>query len=64
MAKSGTDSDRRIFIVPLCSAKPWFQAMLHLLAEKPIILSLSKDLLFFLSSSKKHHLLPQLKLMV
>ena len=63
IAKIRTDSARGIFIVPLWPAQPWFLVMLHLLAAKPIILPQSEDLLFLPSSSKKHPLLPQLKLM-
>ena len=49
--------------MPLWPAQPWFPAMLHFLAAKPIMLPQSEDLLFTPSSSKKHPLLPQLKLM-
>ena len=62
-AKIRTDSARGIFIVPLWPDQPSFPAMLHLLAAKPIILPQFGNLSFLPSCSKKHSLLPQLKLM-
>ena len=52
-----------IFILPVWPIQPWFPAMLHLLAANPVMLPQSENLLFLHLSNKKHHLLPQMRLM-
>ena len=63
LAKIRTDSVRLYFYNTPWPTQPWFPAMLHLLAERHIILPQSGDLSFLPSSSRKHPLLPQLRLM-
>ena len=63
LAKIRSDSPMGIFILPVLPTQPWFQAMLHLLAKNPVLLPQSENLLLLPFSNKKHHLLPQMRLM-
>ena len=62
-AKIRSDSAMGIFILPVWPTQPWFPVMLHLLAANPVMLMQSENLLFLPFSDKKHHLLPQMRLM-
>ena len=63
LAKVRSDSAMGIFILLVWPTQPWFPAMLHLLAANPVMLLQSENLLFLPFSNKKHHLLPQVRLM-
>ena len=63
LAKIRFDSAKGIFILPVWPTQPWFPAMLHLLAATPAMLPQSENLFFLPSNNKKHHLLPQMRLM-
>ena len=62
LAKIRSDPAMGIFILPVWPTQPWFPEMLWL-AVNPVMLPQSENLLFLPFSNKKHHLLPQMRLM-
>ena len=63
LAKIRSDSAMGIFILPVWPTQSCFPAMFHLLTANPVMLPQSENLLFLPFSNKRHHLLPQMRLM-